>query len=198
MPPQPPSAPKPSRKPRLPTPEPCEHDRPGTRKTPFVTGPSPVLRPVWGILALTALCASGAIAQVYKWVDANGRTHYSERKSDAPSARAKEVKITSPQALTPSPRSSPADDPHRRRGSEAPADPKPTFTPSPTASPAEPVASEPERLRAKSDGRDHGTDASRCALAQDVLSGAVRHGNGKPTDKYDIDVAQNDVKAFCR
>ena len=58
-----------------------------------------------------------------------------------------------------------------------------------------PIGKAPESL---SDGRDHGTDTSRCALARDVLSGAVVHGNGKPTDKYDRDVAQNDVKAFCR
>jgi hypothetical protein len=161
-------------------------------------GPSLVLSPVWSILALTALCASGAGAQVYKWVDAQGRTHYSERKADAPSAQAKEVKITSPPQLTPTPLSSPAEDQRKRHGHGAPTAPKPTFTPSPLPAPVEPVVTAPERLRALSDGRDHGTDASRCALAQDVLSGAVRHGNGKPTDKYDLDVAQNDVKTFCR
>jgi len=161
-------------------------------------GPSPVLRMVWGILALTALCASGAGAQVYKWVDGQGRTHYSERKADVPSAQAREVKITSPRALPPTPLSSSAEGQRNRQGHGAPTAPKPTFTPSPSPAPVGPAATEPERLRAKSDGRDHGTDASRCALAQDVLSGAVRHGNGKPTDKYDIEVAQNDVKAFCR
>jgi hypothetical protein len=47
------------------------------------------------------------------------------------------------------------------------------------------------------DGRDHRTDASQCVLARNVLNGAVRQGNGRPTDKYDREVAQNDTKAFC-
>lgn len=51
--------------------------------------------------------------------------------------------------------------------------------------------------RPLSGGKENGTDASRCALARDVLSGAVRHRNGTPTDANDREVAQNDIRAFC-
>lgn len=49
-----------------------------------------------------------------------------------------------------------------------------------------------------SKGREHGTDASRCNLAQDVLKGALVHRNGKPIDQYDLDTARSDVRLFCR
>jgi hypothetical protein len=48
-----------------------------------------------------------------------------------------------------------------------------------------------------SGGRSDDSDGSRCNLARDVLSGAVRHTNGAPTDKYDREIAENDVRAYC-
>lgn len=132
-----------------------------------------------------------ALAEIYKWVDANGRTHYSERQEDPGRARKVELPAT-------------------RQASQA----------TPTASNAEywqdqerqfqqrqiqksnnekrieaAAATKPKSL---SGGIEDGTDASRCNLARDVLSGAVRHTNGKPIDRYDIEVAQNDVRRFCR
>ena len=41
------------------------------------------------------------------------------------------------------------------------------------------------------------TDANRCRLARDVLSGAARHSNGKPTDQNDREIAQRDIGSFC-
>ncbi len=60
----------------------------------------------------------------------------------------------------------------------------------------EAAASKPPK--SLSGGVEDGSDASRCNLARDVLSGAVRHGNGKPTDKYDREIAENDVRRYCR
>jgi hypothetical protein len=57
------------------------------------------------------------------------------------------------------------------------------------------VATSPKSL---SGGKSDETDASRCNLARDVISGAVRHRNGAPTDKNDREVAENDIRAFCR
>jgi hypothetical protein len=141
-------------------------------------------------LTLTAVIAAlplSAHPDIYKWVDAKGQTHYSDDKGDARGAKTSEVMVPSAPA--------------------APVMPAPSTeylrTPTPpqasaTAKPPPSAQSKDRTPPAFSDGRDHGTDASRCALARDVLSGAVVHRNGKPTDTYDKQVAQNDVKAFCK
>jgi hypothetical protein len=144
---------------------------------------------IFGIFLVPLLFVSASHAQVYKWVDAKGQTHYSSRKDDAGSARADEVKL--PPQPAPSPAVKPSAEylrePNRQK------QPQPRVVPEEAGGP--PVPKQPRSL---SGGKEDGTDASRCALARDVLSGAVRHSNGKPTDKYDLDVAQNDVRAFCR
>ncbi|MEO7886217.1 MAG: DUF4124 domain-containing protein [Polaromonas sp.] len=143
---------------------------------------------VFGAFLVSLLFVSTGHAQVFKWVDAKGQTHYSSRKDDAGAARADEVKL--PRQPAPSPATKASADHLREQNKQA----QPRLAPQKEAeSPATPKP--PKSL---SGGKDDGTDASRCALARDVLSGAVRHGNGKPTDKYDLDVAQNDVRAFCR
>lgn len=134
------------------------------------------------------LLAFGSHAEVYKWVDAAGQTHYSQKKSDANGAKAAEVKITrSPQ---PSRTSVPSTEYLQAQSKFAPR--------SPTAADTLDQQAFNRSLPSASQGKEHGTDGSRCALARDVLSGAVRHGNGKPTDQYDRDVAQNDIRIFCR
>lgn len=148
--------------------------------------PLPHAHVLW--VLLSAFGGHACHAQVYKWVDHKGQVHYSERKGDAGASPTAEVKITpSPK---PPPQAKPLADDFRAPGELTM--PPPTATNN-TGQP--PAAKGP---RAQSDGRDHGTDASRCALARDVLSGAVRHRNGKPTDQYDRDVASSDIKLFCR
>jgi len=44
---------------------------------------------------------------------------------------------------------------------------------------------------------DPETDASRCTLAQDIMSGQAVHRGGRPTDGYDRNVAGGDIKRFC-
>lgn len=138
---------------------------------------------------MSTLVSSTCQAEIYKWVDAKGQTHYSERKADANGARTSEVSI--PSAPTPSTTSTPSTE-YLRTPNKFPA-PIQTMPPQQQQGAASPKG--PPLL---SDGKDHGTDASRCALARDVLSGAVVHTNGKATDKYDREVARNDVKAFCK
>ena len=41
------------------------------------------------------------------------------------------------------------------------------------------------------------TNASRCLLARNVISGAVRHSNNAPTDSYDREVANRDIRNNC-
>jgi len=55
------------------------------------------------ILAVCLMCllVANSDAQIYKWVDENGKTHYSEKKEDAGNAKTEELKSksqpTSPQ-----------------------------------------------------------------------------------------------------
>lgn len=143
-----------------------------------------MIKKLGACLALLLL-ASGTQAEVYKWVDAAGQTHYSERKASAQGAKTAEVKITA----APEPSKTPAADysDYLRASSK--------YAPPGAGVPRPSTKNPPEML---SDGMDHGTDGSRCALARDILNGAVRHGNGKAIDQYDRDVAKNDVKSFCR
>ncbi|MFG6428464.1 DUF4124 domain-containing protein [Roseateles sp. LYH14W] len=131
-------------------------------------------------LVLGAACCAGASqAQVYKWTDANGKVHYGDRKDAA--ARQQELKIKLPPA--PPPASAPAAWAPAAKASELrwPEPPRPAPPP-----------------RSQSGGKEHGTDASRCALAQDILNGRLRHTNGASIDQHDRDIATADVRRFCR
>jgi len=134
--------------------------------------------------ALSILLVQGSEAQVYKWKDANGQTHYSER-SDGAGVKPTELKI----------KASPAD--------SAPAASTPQLRWKEQARPSQgdqaATPKQPPRPpKSLSNGREDGTDVSRCALARDVLSGAVRHPNGAKTDRHDLEVAESDVRLFCR
>jgi len=143
------------------------------------------LRTIAFFVSSSILLASASEAQqIYKWKDANGQTHYSERK-DGASGKPDEVKIkVAPAAPAPA----------------APA-PSPSWKQPSQASPGEQAdasSQAPRPQKSLSGGREDGSDASRCALARDVLSGAVRLTNGAKTDKHAREVAENDVRAFCR
>lgn len=133
-------------------------------------------------LALAVAAMPLAHAEVFKWVDENGQTHYGERKPGSASAS----KVT----IKPSTATAPA------------TPPQPASTENWLRTP-KPVAKAPTRpyeppQRSRSGGREDGTDASRCALARDVLDGNLQHANGNPIDKHDLDVARNDIKLFCK
>jgi Domain of unknown function (DUF4124) len=142
-------------------------------------------------VCLTLLFVSSTShAQIYKWVDASGQTHYSERKEDAGKAKAVELKVESQPISTRATNSSAQDlQEQERRFKQRQAQKLngKTFGP--------PLAARPKSL---SGGKSDDTDASRCNLARDVISGAVRHRNRAPIDKHDREVAENDIRAFCR
>lgn len=136
-----------------------------------------------------ALVPWAQAAEIYKWVDANGRTHYGEKGQAAASAKAVEVKVASPAPQTAtSPAMSSNDVQALRQRLQ------------PQSKPAEmnARAPAPEPPRSLSGGRIEESAPAKCNLARDVLSGAVRHGNGAPTDAYDRQVAENDVRVFCK
>lgn len=144
---------------------------------------------VLGVCLTLLFVSSTSHAEIYKWVDASGRTHYSERKQDSGGAKAVELKVEPRPISTPAANSSAQDwQEQGKKFNQLPAQ-KPTEKPHPTS-----VNTSPKSL---SGGRADGTDASRCNLARDVISGAVRHPNGAPTDEYDREVAENDIRAFC-
>ena len=148
-----------------------------------------------GLTLLLGLFATQAAhAEIYKWVDEKGRTHYSETKPDPGKTKAVDVKIARPSSSQPAPAQAP----------EAAA--KPSWQEQERQlkqrQAEEAIAKASRRPegppRAVTNGRSDGTDAGRCALAKDILNGALRHGNGAPLDQNDIDVAKSDVRQFCR
>lgn len=134
------------------------------------------------LLTGLALAAPMLQAQVYKWVDEHGRTHYGERKPDNSTP-------TSKVTIKPSPAVTSASTPVTKKDDWL-------RTPPPSAK-APTRSAEPNR-RSRSGGREDGTDVSRCNLARDILDGLLVHGNGKPLDQHDIDTAKSDVKLFCK
>ena len=142
-----------------------------------------------GLCVVIGLLPSICCAQIYKWVDANGQTHFSERKGVAGNAKTVELKVIAQPASAQAASSSPEYWQDReiqfkqRQADQANEKPR-----GPT------VAKKPKSL---SGGRSDDTDASRCNLARDVISGAVSHPNGKPTDRYDREIAENDIRVYC-
>lgn len=125
-------------------------------------------------------------AAVYKWVDENGTTHYSQKKPTKNSP--KKFKITPPSRSVKT-----ADElfeikeqKRRLKINEENARKKTS---------KQPVR--PRVPKSVSGGVDNGTDASRCALARDILNGSLKHSNGQSLDAYDIKTANNDIRKFC-
>src|SRR5450759_1174685 len=142
-------------------------------------------------VCLTLLFVSSTShAQIYKWVDASGQTHYSERKEDAGKAKAVELKVESQPISTQATNSSAQDWQEQERQFKQRQAQKLN-----EKKYVSPVATRPKSLTG---GKSDDPDAWRCSLARDVISGAVRHRNGAPTDKNDREVAENDIRAFCR
>lgn len=142
---------------------------------------------------LGSLVSPVALAQppsVFKWTDAQGVVHYSERPPAgvATQARPMNVKASPRSAAPPQPAAS---------GTDAFAEAFRRQAATPPTAPSRPRPSTPPVV-SESQGKEHGTDESRCALARDILKGALRHANGQPIDQHDIDTAQNDVRLFCK
>ena len=137
------------------------------------------------LLLLLMGASFGAQAQLHKWTDANGKVHYSNQ----PAPGSQEVKVRPP----PSGDASKADSSwkereaeYRKRKAEVPA------TASPRGRTREPAPDWSKR------GMHPETDATRCALARDVLAGKAQRRSGVGIDDNDRDIARNDVNTYCR
>lgn len=141
--------------------------------------------------AVLLLSVTGAAhAQLYKWVDAQGKTHYSNKADAAGNVKVKELPVDTAPTATPAksdniPDWKKQEEAYRKRQEQGGAARIPNG-PS--------TRSRPEGYRS---GKEE-TDANRCRLARDILSGAARHSGGAPTDSNDREIAQRDVGAFCR
>lgn len=140
---------------------------------------------------LGTILPAASAGEIYKWVDENGKTHFSERRD--PAGRAQSLQLKSPMQ----PPSAEADVPSatywqkqetqfRQRQAQKSAEKPESSTAGAT------------RPRSTTDGRSDDTDESRCALAKDILNGSLAHPNGEPIDKYDLETAENDVRSYCK
>jgi Domain of unknown function (DUF4124) len=147
---------------------------------------------LWSVCLSFLFVITPCAAQIYKWIDANGVTHYAASKEEAGRAQAAEVSV---KAQGPSEEESKAarqywedkDKGFNQRQAQKKLTEKPV-------APAPAVAKAPKSL---SGGIDDGTDASKCNFARDVLSGALKHRSGAPTTDKDRKVAENDIRFFC-
>jgi hypothetical protein len=130
--------------------------------------------------------SSASCADVYKWVDEKGQTHYSQRNDSAGKTKTEQLKISAPQPSASAPVAADL------RGSAPDWFARPTPAPTPVETRPAPSRAAPQPRRDAIE-----TDASRCQLARDVLSGAVKHTNGARTDANDRQVAESDIRLFC-
>ena len=130
--------------------------------------------------------ASAAPAdEIYKWVDKDGKTHYSSRPEDAAGAQTQTMRPAPPPpgASTAPPPASSANEDIIRRRSPAGIDREVS---------AVPVKKQPE---VREVGRE--SPAYKCWFARQILAGHAEHGDGKPINAWDREVAQNDVRVYC-
>jgi len=131
-------------------------------------------------------------AQIYKWVDANGQTHFSERKSAA-GDKAIELKPVAPSTAPQSSDSSAQYWQEQERSFRE----RQIIKRMAEQLPGPRTAKKPESLSGGT-RKWEDTDTWRCNLARDIISGAVKRANRSPTTQDDIKLAEENVRAFCR
>jgi len=141
------------------------------------------------IVGMALLASPPAMgAEIYKWVDAAGKTHYSENKREAEAANAITLKVKV------SPPSSPSSQPRPSHSRSPEASVKQHPGAGPYVKPFHPPSfDKPKQFSAQDE-----TAAGKCSLARNILNGSARHTNMKPTDAHDRQVAESDVRIFCK
>jgi len=137
-------------------------------------------------LLLFSLIANG---EIFKWVDGNGRTHYSDIKVSAGTSKVEELKVDS--------------SPNIIEGYSS----EPVQTQTPKKEGLDSRLRRFERLMAqKRNGPTYKirktiwntkgpeTDEKRCALANDIVNGLASRAG---MDAHDLKVAQRDIIRFC-
>jgi hypothetical protein len=163
--------------------------------------------------AIPLLVALPSHAEIYKWVDANGRTHYSETKPTSTVNKLKEVVIRTTPVTSSTSRPSRIEVATNATNATSNAATRQAFekTYQERATHQETVAESGTLSSTNRPLLSHApntveTDAIRCARARDLLprikAGAVKHllWNGAVTNVDDNDriIAENDIANFCR
>jgi hypothetical protein len=142
------------------------------------------------IIWLTLASLSGTChAEIYKWVDANGQTHFSERAAVA-GAKPIELEAEAP-ATPPRPSSAQYWKEQERQFQER------QWSKRTLEQLRRPQLEEHPKSLSGGTKKFEDSDTWRCNLAKDIISGAVRHSNGFQTTGYDIKLAKENVRAFC-
>lgn len=143
------------------------------------------------VLMLAAMLLHGAShAQIFKWVDQEGKTHYSSHMHGAGLASVDAVVHTPGWAKVQA-----AADASALQWQARERD----FQRRQTGRVDDAVeAARPKRLSTGYGSNQIDTDKAKCDLARDILSGAVAHRTGAVIDANDRQIAERDVKAFCR
>jgi hypothetical protein len=140
-----------------------------------------------GMAAILVLLLSFAAEadEIYKWVDKEGKTHYSSRKEDAEGGATTTMRSNPAPPLDSSapPAARAANEDVIRRPASSGYDPK---------SSQPPVVQKPVAPNYAAESQ-----AAKCQLARDILSGSAKHHNGAAVDAYDRQIAENDVRTFC-
>lgn len=146
-----------------------------------------ILKPALFATCLSLMITVTANAEIYKWVDANGKTHYSEKKDDAGRAKVEEVKVNAGEGkASAAPSWQEQEIEFRKRQAEKQA----KQAKEPVVKPKEPSPFVP--------GNQPETNESRCAMAKAILSGKLVHTNNNKTDANDKAIAERDVSTYCR
>jgi len=142
-----------------------------------------------GLLGVTLLGLDlSAAAQIYKWTDAQGKVHYTDRAGDTSAGRATEVKVPAAYATAP-----PAAQAQNWREQDA------GFKDRQRAAASAAWRAPTPRMGngTSSDSYRQETPQAKCGLARDILSGEAVRRNQSRTDQTDRDIATSDVKLFC-
>lgn len=122
--------------------------------------------------------SSSSYAEIYKWIDENGQTHYSDKRVNAGRLATEKIEVEPSQNLiqkVASPSSKLKNKKHDPRGRLADRqDMEIVFS-----------------MRAPKPVTDP------CKLARKIISGEVKLSNGLPTGKHEIEVAKRDISKFC-
>ncbi len=143
--------------------------------------------------AITLAISSLSQAQIYKWVDANGRTHYSESQPTAGANNVKSLRIDASPVAVPSTVANVNPQALRVQAKAAEGQ-----AAAPATATQRPLLTNPPNTVE--------TNATLCARARDLLprikAGTVKHHlwNGAITkvDDHDRITAENDIANFCR
>jgi len=146
-----------------------------------------ITRYLISIFVMILFVSSNCYAEVYKWVDANGHTHYSDKKVDAGQSKVESLDVKPllnliPKVSTPNPNAKESVSSQSRPRNQD-------------------IQQEKTQTKSKHSANSRGQKNDhvdyRCNLARRVISGEAKLVNGEPTGEHEIMVAKRDIRKFC-